>query len=332
MAEVQQHFGIGSHFTEAYLDYWFSIPERRRESLQEILGLPQPLPMWFDYALSTNMRGDAITALLAPHLPTNAKRYLDVGCGFGGFPVAFAKLGMEAMGFEIDSERAAFAAANCLDHGLSDCVFEASVLDPDLAERFGTFDVITLIDVIEHVLDVPLTLRNVANLLNPGGIVLFEIPNRLDLSFVAHDGHLSLYGITLLRRPDAMRYHHAVYHSDNYDIGEYFPLAYYRRMLRQFGCNTTVLRNPMFSYRQLADARPLLMSAFESYMDFSASRAHELSLELRSKIQRASERYFSRALWDLGMAERYPERAQAFMGKYLTSFWTLLATKEELPR
>ena len=75
--------------------------------------------------MSTNQRATAIAALLQPHLPADARRFLDVGCGFGGLLVIHAAAGFDVIGIEIDAERVSLSAANLLDHGLTDRVFQA---------------------------------------------------------------------------------------------------------------------------------------------------------------------------------------------------------------
>ena len=169
--EVRQRYGVGPHYAAAYLEYWSSTRSVQPGSIEEILASPPPEPMWFDFAMSTNYRGRELRDFLKPHIPAGAKRYFDVGCGFGGYLAAFAEAGMDVCGVEIDPIRVELSRANCRDHGLADCVFDMSILEEGLPERLGRFDVISCGDVIEHVLDVEGALRNIAELLAPGGIL-----------------------------------------------------------------------------------------------------------------------------------------------------------------
>ncbi|MHC4946376.1 MAG: class I SAM-dependent methyltransferase, partial [Planctomycetota bacterium] len=171
VGEVKKRYEVGEHFARAYLVYWQQTRNRIYRNVEEILSLPDPEPMWFEYAMTTNRRARDFVAFLKPYLAKGTNRYLDVGCGFGGYPCAFAKEGMEACGIEIDPVRVGLSRANCRDHGLSGCIFDLSVLEENLVDRLGKFDLITCMDVIEHVLDVPGALENLLSLLNKRGLL-----------------------------------------------------------------------------------------------------------------------------------------------------------------
>ena len=111
-AEVMRRYGVGPHYAEAYLSYWARARGRTARSLDEILARPQPEPMWFDFAMSANWRGEQLAERSLPLLPAGARRYLDVGCGFGGYLVAFARRGLDVAGIEIDPVRIELARAN----------------------------------------------------------------------------------------------------------------------------------------------------------------------------------------------------------------------------
>ncbi len=262
--EVQTRYGVGPRYAQAYLALWLEGREPQATlTLQDILNTPPPTPMWFDYAMSTNWRGQAVADLLATRIPTSARRYLDVGSGFGGFLVAFAKRGLEVCGIEIDPQRIELANANCLDFNLSDCIFPISILETDLKVRLGTFDVITCIDVIEHVLDVPKAIANMVELLNPEGILFLEIPNKHSLYFVARDGHFELFGITLLPRPAAIEYHRSFF-DFTYDVGDYFPQEYYRDEFARHECQFEVLATNQFKHN-LTDSWRKVQAEYRRY-------------------------------------------------------------------
>jgi cyclopropane fatty-acyl-phospholipid synthase-like methyltransferase len=94
---------------------------------------------------------------------------LDVGCGLGMLVGALNKLGFHACGLETSS----FAAQKCQSEGLE-------VVNAQLAERpFGSrkFDVITMIEVIEHVSAPKTLMQQIAPLLKPGGVVYVQTGN-----------------------------------------------------------------------------------------------------------------------------------------------------------
>jgi 2-polyprenyl-3-methyl-5-hydroxy-6-metoxy-1,4-benzoquinol methylase len=316
--EIQSRYDVGPRYIRTYLQSWVQ-PEDDIHSLKDILNLPPPRPMWFDYSMSTNWRGKMISDLLASHLPKSAHRYLDVGCGYGGFLVAFAKFGMEVCGIEIDQQRIQFAEANCLDHDLKDCVLTGNILDETLVARLGGFDVITCVDVIEHVLDVPKALLHITELLNHGGILMLEIPNKNSLGFVVRDGHLELFGITLLDRNDAIKYH-SIFFNYKYDISDYYGLDFYHREIEMLGCKfdligTIPTHSDLFPYMWL------------NYKRYRAEQYPKLPSSLKNKIRSQFIRYFFMLAGDNLRHIGSRERKNIMQEKFLVDFWQILVTK-----
>lgn len=318
LSEIQSHYQVGPRYAQAYLLPWLAGGESFR-SLADILNLPPPRPMWFDYAMSTNLRGQEMSQLLAGHMPKTARRYLDVGCGFGGFLVAFARQGMEVRGIEIDPQRIQLAEANCLDHDLKDCVQSGDILDESLADRLGRFDVITCIDVIEHVQDASKALRNMTGMLNPGGILLLEIPNKYSLGFVARDGHFELFGITLLDRHDAVDYQQKFYNYE-YDLGDYYELGFYRNEIEKLGCRFELLD-------LIRAPRKFIPHIRSGYQRYRVEHYPRLPGSLRAKIRTRFVCYWLMLAGD-GMRQIWTKAGrQSLRIKYHSDFWRVLVTK-----
>lgn len=325
LEEIQNRYTVGPKYAQAYLEYWLGTRGKTFNSLQEILDLPLPEPMWFDYAMSTNWRGRAIRQVLDDYILQGARRYLDVGSGFGGFLVAFAEIGLEVYGIEIDPQRIEFSKANCLDHNIHDCVFRASILDDDLASYLGTFDVITCIDVIEHVLDTKKTIQNMVNLLNPRGILMLEIPNKYSFNYVSHDGHFGLFGITLLDRPDAIEYHKAFFEFE-YDVGEYYFLEFYRGEFERLGCQVTLL-NASGDSDSYPQTRDVFAKVWAGYSDYRANYRHKLTSRLNGKIQRSFAGYMLKLYKDIIFHSKSDLGRMHLQYTYFNDFWKLLVTK-----
>lgn len=104
-------------------------------------------------------------------------RVLDVGCSGGNFGEALERLkGCTVVGVDLNADDIAIAATR---------LSEAYVLDVSDTEAIGvlgTFDAILFADVIEHLVDPRATLRTIRALLNPGGVVVYSIPNMGHLS------------------------------------------------------------------------------------------------------------------------------------------------------
>jgi SAM-dependent methyltransferase len=100
----------------------------------------------------------------------------DVGCGNGQAMCAFKRAGYDAAGIEPDP--AARGLANQFGEVLEGT---AEALPAKLAGM--QFDVVLLNHVLEHCIDPAAALRNVKQLLAPGGTAIIEAPNSAALAF-----------------------------------------------------------------------------------------------------------------------------------------------------
>jgi SAM-dependent methyltransferase len=98
-------------------------------------------------------------------------RLLDVGCGAGTFMAIAAARGWDVYGVEMNDALVA-EAEKAVGEGRVVCgAFEA--LDPEDAK----YDVITLWDVIEHVLDPVSFIERARRMLRPGGVIVICTPD-----------------------------------------------------------------------------------------------------------------------------------------------------------
>jgi 2-polyprenyl-6-hydroxyphenyl methylase/3-demethylubiquinone-9 3-methyltransferase len=103
------------------------------------------------------------------------KRILDVGCGGGVFSEALARAGANVLGFDASERSLEAACEHAREAGLE--IDYRLALAEDF-EPDGTFDVVTAVDVLEHVEDVDATLDMCASALKPGGVFGFLTHNQ----------------------------------------------------------------------------------------------------------------------------------------------------------
>ena len=114
---------------------------------------------------------DQHMAMLRKFRPAPADlQLLDIGCSSGIFLDRARSAGMEVKGAELSPDTARFAQ----EHFKLD-VHAGDWRDADYAP--GSFDVITLFDVIEHLPDPATELRSLRTLLKPGGLLLQSTPD-----------------------------------------------------------------------------------------------------------------------------------------------------------
>jgi 2-polyprenyl-6-hydroxyphenyl methylase/3-demethylubiquinone-9 3-methyltransferase len=111
------------------------------------------------------------------------KRALDVGCGGGILAEAMAQRGANVMGIDLAEKPIKVAMIHAEE--TSSTVDYRVVSAEALAEEMpGAFDVVTCMEMLEHVPDPPSTVTACARLVKPGGHVFFSTINRNPKSFL----------------------------------------------------------------------------------------------------------------------------------------------------
>lgn len=103
-------------------------------------------------------------------------RVLDVGCGGGLLAEEFARLGCAVTGVDPSSESLEVARAHARDGGLDIDYREGTGEALPFAD--GEFPAAYCCDVLEHVDDVGRTIAEIARVLEPGGVFLYDTINR----------------------------------------------------------------------------------------------------------------------------------------------------------
>jgi 2-polyprenyl-6-hydroxyphenyl methylase / 3-demethylubiquinone-9 3-methyltransferase len=109
--------------------------------------------------------------------PLEGKSALDVGCGAGVLTEPLARLGAKVTGVDAAPELVAVATDHARMMGL-DIDYRAG----DVANLEGTFDLVTAMEVIEHVADPAAFLKALARRLAPNGLLIISTPNATAMS------------------------------------------------------------------------------------------------------------------------------------------------------
>ncbi len=144
----------------------FTSPQFSAEEYDQIYSnVPAPPPS--EEADAARVRFKALAGRLKPYVSDNA-RLLDFGCGGGGF-LEFAG-GRDVSGFEVSTDAPSWDGR----------IFRGRISDarqqrPEFRDQ--SFDVIVAWDVFEHLPELSRDVATLRNLLKPGGVLSFSIPN-----------------------------------------------------------------------------------------------------------------------------------------------------------
>jgi 2-polyprenyl-6-hydroxyphenyl methylase / 3-demethylubiquinone-9 3-methyltransferase len=112
--------------------------------------------------------------------PLAGKTVLDVGCGAGLMCEPLARMGGSVTGVDAAPENIAVAAAHAAGQSLP-----IDYLCADVGALTGTFDLVTSMEVVEHVTDPAAFIAALAARLALGGLMILSTPNRTLLSRLA---------------------------------------------------------------------------------------------------------------------------------------------------
>ena len=105
------------------------------------------------------------------------RKVLDVGCGGGLLREAMTAAGASVTGIDLAHEALLVARLHAIENGLTIVYHETSVEDLAAASP-ASFDVVTCLEMLEHVPDPVSVVSSCARLVKPGGRVFFSTINR----------------------------------------------------------------------------------------------------------------------------------------------------------
>jgi 2-polyprenyl-6-hydroxyphenyl methylase / 3-demethylubiquinone-9 3-methyltransferase len=158
------------HFGALAADWWD--PKRSSAMLHKL----NPVRLAFvRECIDQDLGGDPRTIR-----PLAGKTALDVGCGAGLLCEPLARLGAQVTGVDAAPENIGVAQAHAANQGL-----DIEYVAGEVSALKGQFDLVTSMEVIEHVVDPAAFVAGLAERLAPGGLMILSTPNRTAMSRVA---------------------------------------------------------------------------------------------------------------------------------------------------
>ncbi|MHB1352515.1 MAG: bifunctional 2-polyprenyl-6-hydroxyphenol methylase/3-demethylubiquinol 3-O-methyltransferase UbiG [Thiobacillus sp.] len=175
--------------------------------------------------------------------PLAGKKVLDVGCGGGILAEAMAGAGATVSGIDLSEKALKVARLHLYESGKS-VDYELASAEDHAAAHPGEFDVVTCMEMLEHVPDPASVVAACARLVKPGGWVFFSTLNRNAKSYL-----LAVLGAEYILK---------LLPRGTHDYAKFIKPAELARMAREAGLETEELTgmtyNPLTRvYRLEAD-------------------------------------------------------------------------------
>ena len=116
--------------------------------------------------------------------PLRGRRVVDVGCGGGILADSMARRGADVLGIDLASRALKVAQLHAFEAETPSIDYREISAEALAAEQPGGFDVVTCMEMLEHVPDPSAIVAACATLVTPGGWVFFSTLNRNPKSFL----------------------------------------------------------------------------------------------------------------------------------------------------
>ena len=114
----------------------------------------------------------------------SGKKVLDVGCGGGILSDSMARKGAQVTGIDLSSKALKVAQLHALEAGTANVQYREVSAEALAGEAPASFDVVTCMEMLEHVPDPASVVKACSQLVKPGGWVFFSTLNRNPKSFL----------------------------------------------------------------------------------------------------------------------------------------------------
>lgn len=117
-------------------------------------------------------------------VPLAGKQAVDVGCGGGILAEAMAARQAQVLGIDLATKALKVAQLHALETGVAGLDYREISAEALAAEQPGHYDVVTCMEMLEHVPEPASVVKACATLVKPGGWVFFSTLNRNPKSFL----------------------------------------------------------------------------------------------------------------------------------------------------
>ena len=122
-------------------------------------------------------------AWIDQHVQLAGKKVLDIGCGGGILSESMAQRGADVTGIDLSDKALSVAKLHLLESGQK-VNYQSISAEEYAGQAGGTFDVVTCMEMLEHVPNPASTIAACAALVKPGGQVFFSTLNRNPKSYL----------------------------------------------------------------------------------------------------------------------------------------------------
>lgn len=116
--------------------------------------------------------------------PLAGQKVLDIGCGGGILADSMARKGAQVTGIDLSSKALKVAQLHALETGTPNVAYREIAAEALAEESPESFDMVTCMEMLEHVPDPGSVVRAAGQLVKPGGWVFFSSLNRNAKSFL----------------------------------------------------------------------------------------------------------------------------------------------------
>ena len=116
--------------------------------------------------------------------PLDGRRIVDVGCGGGILSEAMARKGAQVLGVDLAERSLKVAQLHAMEAGIDNVRYREVAAEVLADEQPGQFDIVTCMEMLEHVPDPAAIVAACAKMVKPGGWVFLSTLNRNPKSFL----------------------------------------------------------------------------------------------------------------------------------------------------